>query len=142
MSWGDVVAVVAIVQSVPVLAENTFVTLTPKLISGQPPLPYPYALIHPTGGTDEQARLTGPVATEHPEFTIHVAGDSAQQCQVVTDLLKAKIVPAGVGVVPVVDGRRNERMFWRQPIPIQTSTGLTPPMCFAVVEVGWTSNPS
>lgn len=141
MSQADADAVVALVQSVDVLASSTYVTLTPKQVSAQPPLPYPYALVHPTGGTDEQTRFTGPAATEHPEFTIHFAGSSALQCQTIVDLFKAVVKPDGFGIIPMVAGRRNQRMFWRQPIPIQTSTGVTPPMCFAVVEVGWTSDP-
>lgn len=142
MSWADVVAVQAIVEQVPVLATSTFITLAPALTSGQPPMPYPYALIHPTGGTDEQTRFSGPYATEHPEFTIHLVGGSANQVQVVTDLLKAVVKPSGLGIIPTVSGRQNQRMFWRQPIPIQTSTEVTPPMVYAVVEVGWISDPT
>lgn len=142
MSWADVQFVQGLVQSVPVLATSTYVTLAPKQASGQPPLTYPYALIHPTGGRDEQARFTGPYATEYPEFTIHLVGGSAEQCQTVTDLFKVVVKPAGIGVVPTVSGRKNGRMFWRQPIPIQTNTDISPPICYAVVEVGWTSDPS
>lgn len=142
MSQADVEALTALVESVAVLSSATYVTLAPKPTDGQPGLPYPYALVHPTGGTDEQGRLTGPYSTEHPEFTVHLCGEDALQCQTVTDLLKAVIVPNGVGIIPTVAGRKNERMFWKQPIPIQTDTALTPPMCYAVVEVGWKSEPS
>jgi hypothetical protein len=132
----------ALVQQVTVLATSTFVTLAPPLPSGQPPRPYPYALIHPTGGVDEQTRVTGPYTTEHPEFTLHLVGGSANQVQILTDLLKAIVKPNGLGIVPTVTGRRNQRMFWRQPIAIQTNTDVNPPMCFAVVETGWTSDPA
>lgn len=142
MSLADVEFMQTTVESVPVLASTTFVTLAPKPPSGQPPIAYPYALIHPTGGVDEQTRYTGPAVTEHPEFTIHIAGASAEQVQTVTDLLKAVVKPDGFGIIPTVSGRRNQRMFWRQPIPIQTNTELVPPMCFAVIETGWTSDPS
>lgn len=141
MSQADTDAVVALIESVPVLASSVYVTVTPKPSTGQPPLPYPYALVHPTGGVDAQTRLAGPWSTEHPEFTIHIVGGSALQCQTIVDLFKAVVKPDGFGIIPTVAGRRNQRMFWRQPIPIQTSTGVTPPMCFAVVEVGWTSDP-
>lgn len=142
MSWADVEAMQAIVEQVPVLVNATYVTLAPARTTGQPPLAYPYALIHPTGGEDEQTRNTGPASTEHPEFTLHVVGGSAHQCQIVTDLLKAVIKPDGFGIIPTVAGRRNQRMFWRQPMPLQTSTEVTPPMVFAVIETGWTSEPA
>lgn len=142
MSQADTDAMVALVEQVTILASSTYVTLAPKASDGTSPLPYPYALIHPTGGKDEQARLTGPYATEYPEFTIHLAGGSAEQCQTVTDLLKAVVKPGGVGIIPTVTGRRNQRMFWRQPMSIQTNPSVTPPLCYSVVEVGWTSDPS
>jgi hypothetical protein len=142
MSWADIQAMQALVQQVTVLASSTFVTLTPALTTGQPPRAYPYAIIHPTGGVDEQARFTGPYTTEHPEFTIHLVGGTANQVQVLTDLLKGVVKPSGLGIIPTVSGRRNQRMFWRQPIPIQTNTEVTPPMVYAVVETGWTSEPA
>lgn len=142
MSQADTNFVEGLVQSISALATSTYVTLAPKPNSGLVQLPYPYALIHPTGGTDEQTRFTGPAVTEHPEFTIHLAGESANQCQIITDLFKAKVKPNGFGIIPTVSGRRNQQMFWRQPIPIQTNTDVTPPMCYSVVEVGWTSDPS
>lgn len=142
MSWADIQFVQSLVQTIPALASSTWVTLSPKPGTGQPPLSYPYALIHPTGGTDTQSRATGPYATEHPEFTIHLAGESAEQCAAVVDLFKAIVKPNAVGIIPTVSGRKNGQMFWRMPLPIQTNTDVTPPLCFAVVEVGWISDPS
>lgn len=142
MSQADTDAMVALVESVPILADATHVTLAPKASDGSSPLLYPYALVHPKGGIDEQTRVTGPYSTEHPEFTIHLAGGSAEQVQTITDLLKAEVKPSGVGVIVTVSGRKNQRAYWRQPLPIQTNTSVTPPMCFAVVEVGWISDPS
>lgn len=142
MSWADVQFVQGLVETIPALASSAFVTLAPKQSTGQPPLPFPYALIHPTGGIDEQSRFTGSYATEHPEFTIHLAGETGEQCEAVVDLLKAVVKPSGVAIIPTVSGRRNQQMFWRMPLPIQTNTDVSPPLCFAVVEVGWTSEPS
>lgn len=142
MSWADTQFVQGLVESVAALSSATYVTLAPKLPTGQPPSSYPYALIHPTGGVDTQSRVTGPVVTEHPEFTIHLAGESAEQCQAVVDLLKPFVIVNGFGIIPSITGRLNQRMFWRQPLPIQTNTDVSPPMCFAVVEVGWTSDPA
>jgi hypothetical protein len=142
MSWADIQFVQALVQTIPALASSTYLTIVPKQVAGQPPLTYPYALIHATGGTDAQSRYTGPYATEFPEFTIHFAGESAEQCQAVTDLFKAIVKPSAIGIVPTVSGRKNGRMFWRQPIPIQTNTDVTPVLCYSVVEVGWQSDPS
>lgn len=142
MSWADIQFMQTTVQSIPALATSTYITLSPKPTSGQPPLAYPYALIHPLGGVDTQERVTGPYATEHPEFTLHLVGESAEQCQAVVDLLKAIVKPNAVGIVPTVSGRKNGQMFWRMPLPIQTNTDVTPPLCYAVVETGWTSDPS
>jgi hypothetical protein len=142
VSWADIQFVQSLVQSVPSLASSSYLTVAPKQAVGQPPAAYPYALIHSAGGTDTQGRVAGPASTEHPEFTIHLVGESAEQCQALVDLVKAKVIVGGFGIIPTVTGRSNKRMYWRMPIPIQTNTDVTPVLCYAVVEVGWVSEPS
>lgn len=142
MSWADTQFLVALIQTVPALASSTWVTQVPIAATGQPPAAFPYALVHPADGADEQTRFTGPASTEHPAFTVHLVGGSANQCKVVAELVKAKIIVGGFGIVPTVSGRRNQRMYWRSPIPIQTDKNATPPLCFYVAEVGWTSDPA
>lgn len=142
MSWADTEAVVALIESVPVLADSTFVTELDKLTEGQPPQPLPYCLVHPSDGIDTAERESGPPITTHPEFTLHIVGASANQVQVIVDLLKAVLVPSGVPIVVAVSGRINDRLRWAMPLPIQIATELVPPLCYAVLEVGWRSNPA
>jgi hypothetical protein len=133
---------VAYVEQVGALAASTFVTQLDKPATGQPPQTTPYALVHPADGIDEATRLTGPPVTEHPEFTIHIVGTTANQVKVVSDLLKHVLFPTGFGVTPTVTGRRCGKVFWRSPLPVQTDKNITPPLCFAVIEVGWRSDPA
>lgn len=142
MSWNDTLFVVGLVETVTALSAATYVTTLPKPATGQPAAPLPYALVHPADGVDEQTRATGGYSTEHFEATIHLVGASANQCKVLADLLKAKVVVGGFGIIPTIDGRRCQRMYWRSPIPIQTDSDVTPPICFQVIEVGWTSDPA
>lgn len=141
MSWADTEAVVAIIQTVPALTTATYVTKAPK---PDPPatLPLPYVIVHPSDGIDEATRYTAPPTTEHPEFTLHIVGGSANQSQVITGLIKAKFLVNGFIVPPVVTGRRNRSGYWRSPLPIQTDTDVTPSLVFQVIELGWTSEPA
>lgn len=140
MSWNDTLAMQALVSQVPILAGRVYVTTAPAPPTGGT-LPLPYAVIHPADGKDEQTRFTGPYSTEHPEFTIHSVGSTANQAKVVADLIKAQIIVNGFGVIPVVAGRKNQPAYYRSPIPVQIDADVTPPLCFHVAEVGWTSDP-
>ena len=142
MSQANTVFVQGLVQRVAALATSTYVTKLPKPASGQPAHSLPYALIHPSDGTDEATRATGPATTEHPEYTVHLVGSSAEQCQILADLLKAEVKPNGSGVIPEIEGRTCGHLYWRNPIPIQTDTDVTPPICFYVAEIGWRSDPA
>lgn len=142
MSWADTSAVVAKIQAVPSVATSTYVTLVPKPATGQPPIPLPYVIVHPSDGSDEATRFTGPPVTANPQFTLHVVGGSAESVQVVTGLVKAKFLVDGFIVPPVVSGRANRDGFWRSPIPLQIDRDVTPPLVYQVIELGWVSDPA
>lgn len=138
MTLADTQAVKTLIGSVPILASKTFVTVAPV----GPLLMAPYVLIHPTLGTEEALRLTGPAVTESPSFTAHLVGEDAEQVQILHDLLKPKFVTAGFFVPPAVSGRRNSGGYWRCPIAIQYDQDLVPPLVWLPVEFGWVSDPS
>lgn len=142
MTWADTQAVTAIIQTVPALATATYVTTAPKPVAPAVALPLPYCLVHPSEGIPEATRFTGPPITEHPEYTLHIVGGSANQVQVVTGLIKAKFLVNGFIVPPTVAGRRNKSGYWRSPMPIQTDSDVTPALIFQVIEFGWTSDPA
>jgi len=139
VSWADTEAVVAVIEQVPALATSTFVTLAPVSPVLQP---VPYVVVHPSAGVDTADRVTGPRVSEHPDFTLHVVGSSANQVQVVVDLLKPKFVQQGRFIPPLVEGRRNSRGYWRSPIPLQTDTDVDPALIYQVIELGWVSEPA
>lgn len=139
MTADDTAAVVTLVQSASSpLATRTFVTNTPSGAVQD----NPYALVHPHEGNDEQSRLTGPLLTRHPSFTLHLVSGSAASVQATLDLVKAKFVVNGFAVNPTVTGRINRNAWWRSPLPIQTDASVTPWLIYAVCEFGWESDPA
>ena len=139
MSWADTLAVKARAETLTALASKTFVTVTSPVGTT---IATPYLLIHPTDGIPEATRFTGPPITEHPAFTLHIVGKSAEQVQTIYDLLKVVFVTSGFMVPPTISGRRNWGGYWRSPIPIQTDNDVTPALIYQVVELGWDSDPS
>jgi len=137
MTAADTAAVKTLVESAGALSGHTFVTLVP---AGTQTLPY--CIIHPSEGVDDTDRVTGPKVTTHPEYTLHIVGASATSVQTVVGLVKAKFVTAGRGVTVTVTGRRNRPVYWRSPMPLQTDRDVTPWLVYAVVELGWTSDPA
>lgn len=138
MRWADIQAATALVQQVPVLSSATFVSTVPKPVAPATTQPLPYAVVHPSGGTDEATRFIGPASTEHPSFTLHLVGGSAEQVSALCDLLKPILTPD----VHPSTGRRTSRIWWREPLPIQEDTDVNPPLIFAVIEFGWRSDPA
>lgn len=127
-------ALKALIQSVPALASKTFVTVTP---AGVAP---PYVVIHPADGTDTQERLTAPRVAQHPRFTIHSVGSSADNCAAVAKAVKDKLIVGGRGVRVDVPGEKSFPAWWESPIPIQVDNDVTPPLIYHVAECGWSSN--
>lgn len=121
---------------------RVYVTTAPAPTSPDIVLPKPYILVHPKQGVDEITRFTGPPTVEHPEFTLHVVGDTASSVETVMANLKVAFNPAGFGIPPVISGRRNSAGYWRVPVPIQTDMSVTPWLMFGVIELGWRSDPA
>ena len=145
MSWNDTLAIQSLIQAAATAANSVnagrvYISTAPVQSTGSA-LPLPYWIIHPTDGVDEQTRHSGPSSTEHPEFTIHTVGSSANQVKVNADLVKGSLVVGGFGVVLTVTGRRNQRVVYRSPIPVQIDHTVTPPLCFHVAQIGWVSDP-
>lgn len=144
MTWADTSAVVTTIKTVPILASAVYVTEAPKPTAPATVLPLPYVIVHPADGVDEQARFTGPDTIQSPEVTLHIVGESANQVQVVTSLVRAKFQPSTSGFVipPTVSGRRNRDAYWRAPTPIQSDRDVTPHLIYQVIELGWVSEPA
>lgn len=142
MSWADTAAVVAVIQSVPSLVTAVYVTKAPKPTAPATALPLPYVIVHPQPGRDEQSRFAGPPVLENPKFTLHLVGVSGEQALAVLDLVKPKFHTDGFVTPPVVSGRSNKNGYWDSPVPVQVDTDVTPSLVYAVIELGWTSEPA
>lgn len=137
MSRADTLATLAVVQQVPILASKTWVSITPSRTT---PVEPPYAILHPTSSLSESTRFTSPPVTTNPSFTLHVVGVDADQAQVIVDLLKAQFVTNGTMRPPTVVGRRNAAGFWTDQ-GVQIDPTVIPATVYAVVELGWRSDP-
>jgi hypothetical protein len=142
MTLQDTAAVKALIESAGSLTGKVHVTLAPPPTAPATVLPMPYVIVHPAEGTDDTDRVTGPKLTTHPEFTLHVVGLTAASVQTVLPLIKAKFITAGRGIPVTVTGRRNKPPYWRAPMPLQTDRDVIPWLVYAVIELGWTSDPS
>lgn len=142
MTAADTAAVKALVESAGALSGKVYVTLAPPPTAPATALPMPYVIIHPAEGVDDTDRFTGPAQIAHPEFTLHVVGLTASSVQTVTALIKAKFIQNGVDIPPTVTGRRNTRLYWRSPLPLQTDRDVTPWLVYGVNELGWISDPA
>ncbi|MFN4000869.1 hypothetical protein [Microcella sp.] len=143
MTYADTQAVKALIQAIPALATATFVgeAKRPPPNDTQKVLP-PYVVLFPADGVDTSESLTGPKVITNPEFTGWIVGDSAEQANVLLDLLKQQIYPGGLGVRVEVDGRDNDRLWFESPTTLQRDTSVTPPLLYHVFRVGWRSQPS
>jgi hypothetical protein len=134
----DTAAVQSKIEAVPILADATTVTFWP---SGKPPTTPPWVVVFPAEGNDSSDRLTGPLVTTNPSFTLHIVGATAAQVQTVTGLVKEQFVTGGRFAAPIVTGRLNQGGYWRAPLPLQVDTSVTPNIAFQVIELGWVSDP-
>lgn len=123
------------VQAVPALTSKTFVTLATNTS-------VPYVVIHPMDGTDESTRLAGPNATQHPRFVIHSVGSTYEQCAAIAEAVKKRLVVGGFGVTPTIPGELSGRVEYSSPTPIQVDRDVSPPLCYHVAEVSWSSDPA
>lgn len=129
-------ALVAKTKEITALATKTYVTVVPH--DTDPP----YMVWHPSNGENSQPAITAPRSTRNPRFTGHLVGTTADQVQVLTDLLEAKLFPGGRGIVLTVTGEVSKPLWFASPLPIQVQTDPQPTVIYAVVEVGWESNPA
>ena len=136
MSRKHTQALVALSVAVPAFTGKTFVSVVPAETEA------PYLVWHPANGNNSQERVTGPRVTKHPRFTGHIVGVTADQTQLLTDILEAALFPSGRGVVPTVTGEVCKPLWFESPVPIQVSTDPLPQIVFQVVEVGWRSDPT
>jgi hypothetical protein len=122
-------------QEITAFATKTFITLAPHETAT------PYIVWHPAQGENEQTGITGPRSRKNPRYTGHVVGGTAEQVQVLVDLLETKLYPGGVGVTLTVAGERSKPLWFSSPLPIQVQTDPQPTIVYAVVEVGWSADP-
>jgi len=126
------------IESLALLASKTFVTLVP---SGST-VSAPWAVIHPSNGTDTQSRFTGPKLTQHPSFTLHLVGTTADQVGWMLEQVKAKFITGGFGIRPTITGENTGPYEWSQPIPIQYDSDVSPALIYAVVELDLYTEPA
>lgn len=136
MSRKHTQALVAKTRELAAFASKTFVTLVPH---GTEP---PYIIWHPAQGENTQERVTGPRVTKHPRYTGHIVGETADQVQLLMDLLEEKLFPGGRGVVLTVAGERSFPLWFSSPLPVQVRTDPLPAIVYGVVECGWRSDPA
>ncbi len=141
MSRKHTQALVALTKTVPAFASKTFVTRAKyappnELVKVDPP----YVVWHPAQGTNDTDRFTAPKTVMHPRFTGHIVGETADQVQLLADLLEAAIFPGGRGVLTVA-GEAVRDFWYESPLPIQVSTDPLPEVIYLVVECGWTADP-
>jgi hypothetical protein len=132
-------AVVARIQSIPALASKTYKLVAPRDATGKLPTA-PYCVVQPDDGVDTQERVTGPRSTSHPRFVVHVVGTSYDNAQTVLELVKAKFVVAGRGVVLNVPDEVSKPCRWDSVGPVQVDNDVSPPLVYASAEVSWISD--
>lgn len=131
-------AVRTVLEALPGLSVKVFDLFTTPVGTKIAP---PYVVRFPSAGADTAERLTGPNVTEHYSETLHLVGTSFASVQVVFRNVKSAFVVDGFMVPPPITGRRCYNGYFRMPIPIQLEEDVVPPLAYAVVELGWTSDP-
>ncbi|WP_157480056.1 hypothetical protein [Leifsonia sp. Root227] len=102
-------------------------------------LSYPYWVIHPADGKDTSDRVTGPVVTRHPRFTVHSVGRDADQAGIAAENLRNALIVNGRGIVPSIAGEHPKPVWYSSPIPVQVDSNIQPPTCYHVAECGFDS---
>ena len=137
----ETAAVVAMIKTVPALTSKVDVSRMPRDSSGAL-VKAPYVVVHPSDGVDSVERGDIRAHTRNPRFTLHVVGTSYDNCQMVTELLKAKFVVRGVGVRLSIAGRNTHPVLWSVPIPTQVDDDVQPPLIYNIVELAFKSDPT
>lgn len=136
-------ALKARVQTVPILAAKTFKSIAQypapnELVKVEPP----YCVIHGSDGVDTQERFTGGRLTMHPRFTLHIVGNTVDQVETITGLLKNVFIANGFGIPLTVAGETCEGLWWSAPQPIQVDSDPLPQIIYQVIEIGWDARPA
>lgn len=127
------------IQNVANLSSKTFVSLAPRA-SGSLPVP-PYAVLHPSDGTDSVERLHGPSVTQHPRFTLRIVGTDYDSVAKVARNVKAQFIVDGFGVTPVIEGETCSRVWWAAPETAEPDHDITPAIVSGVYELGFDADP-
>lgn len=139
MSRAHTAALKAKTQEITAFASKTYVTLAVNPDGTKPTAPY--IVWHPAQGENEQTAVTGPRVRKNPRYTGHIVGKDADQVQLLVDLLEAKLIPGGRGIVLTVTGETSKPVWFSSPLPVQVSTDPLPAIVYGVVEVGWSADP-
>lgn len=132
-------ALVALIKTIPSLAATTYVSHAVN--ADKSPVKLPYVVIHPSDGSDQSDRFTGPSVTQHPRFVIHSVGLDYAGAQFTAEAVKTKLIVNGFGVVPTIPGEVAGRFWYESPQPIQVDTDASPPMIYHTAECGFESTP-
>lgn len=128
-------------KSVTAFAAKTFVSVAKRDdVTGALPKS-PYLVIHPSDGSDQSPRLSGPAVSQRPSFIFHVVGGSYGQVSSGVSLLKEKFIPGGVGHTFVIPGWLCGRVWWKSPLPVQVDNDITPALVYQVIELGFSADP-
>jgi hypothetical protein len=133
-------ALLAIIRSIPTAASKTFLSSVTSPDGSV--VNAPYVVVHPADGTDNTDRLAGPATTQHPRWTIHSVGTTTDQAKWVAEQIKAKIIVAGIGITPTIEGESAGAFWYSSPLPVQTDDDFTPPLHYHVAECGFSSDPA
>ena len=142
MTLAQTNAVSTRIKTIPALASKTFELVAPRDSTGKLPTA-PYVVVQPSDGTNTQGRWTGPRATSHPHFVIHVVGSSYSNAQTVYELVKDKFIDPTTkfGIPVVVAGEDCKNVAWDSPQPVQVDNDVTPAVIYATGELTWDAEP-
>jgi hypothetical protein len=105
------------------------------------PVKLPYVMVHPSDGSDQSDRVTGPAVIQNPRWVIHSVGSTYEQAAWAAELVKSKLIAGGFGVTPTIPGEIAGRVWYESPQPIQVDTDASPPYCYHTAECGFESSP-
>jgi len=127
------------INAIPQLTNRVYVSLAVN--ADKSAVKIPYAVIHPADGSDQSDRLAGPAVVAHPRWVVHTVGLTADQAQETAELIKARLIVGGFGVVPVIAGEHPCAVWYSVPQPMDVDTDASPPTIFHTAEIGFESTP-
>ncbi|MEF2979103.1 hypothetical protein [Subtercola sp. YIM 133946] len=100
----------------------------------------PYAVYWPSNGTDTQPRFASGSVRQQPSWTIWCVGDTPENAGWVFGVLKAKLFPGGLGIIPDVPGEHPGPFWFRSPQPLQRDDDAKPSIFWHTIETGFFSD--